>query len=272
MNNIKSDPNNPLNMIKDPYAGDSFILPETLCTNERRALLHRSNEIIAFQITTAFALGECRDKYSPIANKLPFKEQTPFKIELSDGLSVVTPFKIFINQIKKNLDILPRQTFIMLYGSFETYLHDIFERSYSEINITENTLDLSISILMKKKWKGKLSKMKEVFNVDYKDRKLVKCFSGFELNFNGTVFRNPLDFLDQLSQIRHRIVHASSIIDDQFAEKHSTSSTLIGKQIGIELKMIHPLFVFYILLSGYIDEIFSERFGYERIKTNPAEA
>jgi hypothetical protein len=55
-------------------------------------------------------------------------------------------------------------------------------------------------------------------------------------------------------------------------EKHSTSSTLIGKQIGIELKMIHPLFVFYILLSGYIDEIFSERFGYERIKINPAEA
>jgi len=33
---MPSEKGNPLGMIRDPYAGDGFILPDTFCTDERK--------------------------------------------------------------------------------------------------------------------------------------------------------------------------------------------------------------------------------------------
>ena len=51
----KTEPHNPLKMVSDPYSGDTFILPDTLCTDERRLWFKRTNEIIAFLMTTELA-------------------------------------------------------------------------------------------------------------------------------------------------------------------------------------------------------------------------
>jgi hypothetical protein len=34
------------------------------------------------------------------------------------------------------------------------------------------------------------------------------------LNFNGEILKSPLAFLDELANVRHRIVHASSIFEN----------------------------------------------------------
>jgi hypothetical protein len=63
---MPTDPRNPLSMILDPYAGDSFVFPEALCTEQRRLWFKRTNEIFGFLMTTELALKECKTKYENI--------------------------------------------------------------------------------------------------------------------------------------------------------------------------------------------------------------
>lgn len=142
---------NPLGMVPDPFDGKTFVLPETLCTRERRLFFQRMNEILVFLNVTSFSFLECRKNVENLIPKLPFKEKTEIKIEWKGGRAATMPARKIVKMTHDGLDILARQIFIMIYGSFETYLFQLFERTYPNIEITENTLDISIDILMKKK-------------------------------------------------------------------------------------------------------------------------
>lgn len=253
------DPKNPLGMIADPYAGDSFIFPETLCTEQRRFWFRRTNEIFGFLMTTELALKECKTKYEYIVSQKKLKPDTPFKLESSDGRSVVIPVKTFVKQCGNGVDVLCRQVFVMYYGSLETYLFELLERSFPKIGIVENILDSSLEIMMGSKWDGKFCKMRDVFGLNYKANDIKNHFSAFEMNFEGKIFKNPLLFLDELAKIRHKIVHASSILEK-------------GKLIYINAEVFHAHYAFCVLLTDYIDALFAKRFGYEQVKIHPAGA
>lgn len=202
---------NPLEMVSDPYDGKTFVLPQTLCTNERKLFFKRMNEILGFLYVTTFSFSECRKNFEEIVPKLPFGDKTDIKIESKDGRCIITPAGKLIAMTKEGLDILARQIFVMIYGSFEIYLFQLFDRSYPNIGVSENTLDISIDILMRKKWDGKFCKMRDVFGVAYKVNDLTLGFSDLQMDFSGKKIENPLIFLDELAQIRHRIVHASNV-------------------------------------------------------------
>src|SRR3989304_2358342 len=108
---MKKDHANPLNMIPDPFAGDTFILPDTLCTNERRAWFRRANEILAFNMIATFALQECGGNFQKNLDRFTFKEKTPIKIETNTGMSVVTPVSNLIKHTQSSIAILTRQVF-----------------------------------------------------------------------------------------------------------------------------------------------------------------
>ena len=256
---MPKDSGNPLGMIPDPYAGDGFVFSETPCTAERRSWFRRANEITAFLMTTELALKECKAKYEQIATQKGLKADTPFKLESSDGRSVITPLRSFLRQLIDGVDVLCRQAFVMHYGSLETYLFELIERSYPEIGVTEDILKLSLSIMMGSNWDGKLCKIRDVFGIDYKASDIKRHFSSFEMDFEGKKVKNPLLFLDELAQIRHRIVHASSILET-------------GQAIYINAQVFHAYFAFCALLTDYIDSLFSKKFNFNRITINPAEA
>jgi hypothetical protein len=253
------DPKNPLGMVADPYAGDSFMFPETLCTEQRRLWFRRANEISAFLMTTEFALKECKTKYEHIVLQKKFRPDTPFKIESSDGRSVVTPVKTFLEQFARDVDVLCRQVFLMYYGSLETYLFELLERSFPEIGKTENILGSSLEIMMGANWDGKFCKMRDIFSLNYKANDIKIHFSNFEMNFEGKIFKNPLLFMDELAKIRHKIVHASSILEK-------------GKLIFINAEVFLAHYAFCVLLTDYIDTLFVKRFGYEQVKIHPGAA
>ena len=255
----KSDLQNPLEMIPDPYDGKTFILPATPCTDERRLFFKRMNEILGFLYVTCLCYNEYRNHFEKLVPKLPFKENTPIKIEWKASKSVVMPARRVLNFTKEGLDILARQIFVMIYGSFETYLYQLFERSYSEVGITEDLIEMSLDILMRRRWDGKFSKMAHVFGFEYRASHLADHFSNLEMNFSGKIYRNPLDFLDDLVQIRHKIVHASSILEK-------------GQLIFIDINFIPEFFFFFYHLTDFIDDLFAKRFGYLRPKVKSAEA
>ena len=250
---------NPVGMVRDPFAGNGFILPEALCSDQRKLWFRRSNEIIGFLTTTELALRECRGKYEHLLSQRHLKSDTPLKLESSDGRSVIMPTGRFLRGCIDGVDVLCRQVFVMLYGSLETYIFELLDRSFTKVKMTEDILGQSLEIMMKRKWDGKFCRIRDVLGLDYKSGDLINHFKGFQMNFEGKVFRNPLLFLDELAQVRHKIVHASSILEK-------------GKLIFVNAQVFHAYYVFFVLLTDYVDDLFAKKFVYARVKINPAEA
>jgi hypothetical protein len=205
---------NPVKMVRDPYVGDSFVFPETICTRERKSFFKRINEIHALLYITKHAYDETKAIYENRIPKLSLKENTPIKITLSTGNSIIFPANSIIKLTSDGINILTRQAFIMFYGAFETYLFQLFERSFPNIGIEKEILDRSVEILMGGKWDTKFNKMSSCFGLDFKAGKLNDHFTDYELNFTGEILKSPLAFLDELANVRHRIVHASSIFEN----------------------------------------------------------
>ena len=256
---MKNNSNNPIGMVRDPYDGAGFVFPKTNCTRERRLFIKRVNEIHALLYITKHAYDETKMIYQGRIPKLPLKDKTPIKIELSTGNSTMFPASAIVRLSSDGINVLTRQAFTMFYGSFETYLFQFFERSFPNIGVEQEIIERSIEILMGGKWDSKFNKMSECFGLNFKAGELNNHFLGFELNFGGKILKSPLSFLDELAKVRHRIVHASSILEkDQL--------------ISVDLDIFHGFYSFYFLLTDFVDSLFSKRFNYPRLEINPAEA
>jgi hypothetical protein len=254
------DKENPLGMITDPISDDAFVFPPTKCTRERRLFFKRNNEIHALFFITKHAYDETNKIYQQRIQKVPKRENTTIKIEINTGHSLRFPAGYILSLSNDGINILTRQTFVMLYGSFETYLFQLFERSFALIGVAEEEVtDRSIDILMGGKWDSKFNKMSCVFGLDFKAGDLNKHFSDFQLNFEGKLYKNPLLFLDKLAKVRHRIVHASSILEK-------------NQLISVGMDMFHGLYGLYFLLTDFFGSLFEKRFDYPRLEISPAEA
>lgn len=250
---------NPLGMIRDPYAGDGFVLPDTLCTDERKIWFRRVKEIMSFLTISKLALKDCRTKYETILSKQGLQPDTPLKFDASDGRSTIMPVRKFLTGCNEGIELLCRQVFVMLYGAWETYLFELLEKSLPKVNISENILEESLKIMMKGNWDGKFCRMRDLLGIEYKAGDLGQNFLGFEMNFGGKVYKNPFGFLDELAQVRHRIVHASSILKNH-------------KSIFINAQTFPAYFMFLSRLTEYVDALFAKKFKYKRSKINPAKA
>ena len=257
---MSSDPQNPLNMQPDPFDGETFIFPKTKCTDERRLFINRCNDITAFLYTSRDALDKYRINFeSNVIPKLNIKQNTPLKFSLDSGDCIMTTPKKITSTAINGVNILTRQVFVMFYGSFETYLFELLERSFPLIGIQEDILDKAREILMLRKWDGKFCRMNEEFNIGYKAKDLIAHFKDFDMDFEGVKFKNPLSFFDEIANVRHRIVHASSILEN-------------NKEVIINMNMFHGMFAFFLLLTEYIDSLFVKKFGYECKEMIPGEA
>ena len=256
--NEKNNPPNPLGMVPDRYDGITFVLPPTACTEERRLFLRRTNEILGFLFVTCLCYKEYRRQFEKIIPDMPFKDATPIKITLKSKMSMMQASRV-LSLMKECIDVIARQSFIMIYGSFETYLYALFERSFPYVGVKVDIFEKSLEILMKGRWDGKFCKIGQIFDIEYKAGQLMGHFSDFKMDFEGKIYKNPLDFLDEIAKVRHRIVHASSILEND-------------KMIYVDVDIL-PVFVgFYNHLTDYIDNMFATRFGYLRTVLNPAEA
>jgi len=256
---MKAKSPDPPGFVKDPFQGDSFVMAKTLCTRERRLFLKRSKEITSFLMTTEHALKLCCSKLQQDMAKGTLQPNTPFRIKSSDGRSVIMTASSGVDRYHEGQDILRRQIFVMHYGSFETYLFQILERAFPDTGVDDEILKRSIGILHKTKWDGKFCRMREVFGLDYKKRELIDSFKDFQMKLNYEAYQDPLRFLDELAHLRHRIVHASSILHG----KHL---------ISIPAAILYSLFVFYARLTDYLDDLFAKKFGYSRQLIDPAKA
>lgn len=86
---------------------------------------------------------------------------------------------------------VPKDSFIMIYGSFETYLYALFERSFPYVGVKVDIFEKSLEILMKGRWDGKFCKIGQIFDIEYKAGQLMGHFSDFKMDFEGKIYKNP---------------------------------------------------------------------------------
>ena len=72
----------------------------------------------------------CKEKYEAIIPKLPEKSNTPMKLEMNGDNFIAMPAARIIEMTTNGINLLTRQAFVMFYGSFETYLFQLFEKSF----------------------------------------------------------------------------------------------------------------------------------------------
>ena len=101
--------------------------------------------------------------------------------------------------------------------------------------------------------------MRDTFGIDYKSSELKAHFQNFKMKFEGQQYKDPLQFLNELAQLRHRIVHASNIMQ-------GTTIIVIRGQV------LYKFHTFYALLTEYIDDLFAQKFDFERELIDPAKA
>ena len=265
------DANNPLKMVKDPLCGDVLVLGDSFCTVQRRQWFRRSNEILAFQMVAVYALKECDRDISERIPQLPHKDATPLAIDMN-GHRIEAPARRIVQAAKGGVDVVARQVFAMSYGSFETYLLQLMTQSFPLVGREHDVSDESVKMLIGKSWRSKFAKMDSTLGLGHKDGELVAHFAGFNMRCLRSDFKHPLDFMSRIGEIRHRIVHASSIIDADFTEKYPHTRAMQGKSVGIKLDTNHEMYAFYALLTDYIDDLFARRFGFDRQLVNPATA
>jgi len=70
---------------------------------------------------TSYSFEECRKSLELLIPKLPFKEKTDIKIEWTDGRSITMTARKIVKMTFDGNDILARQIFIMIYGSFDEF-------------------------------------------------------------------------------------------------------------------------------------------------------
>lgn len=256
---MAKNPDNPMNMIKDPFDGKSFVFPKTYCTDQRKLWFKRKNQIVTYLSISNLALRECSGRYNRILSQGKVNQNTPLKIEYVGGQGIILPAHLLIKACDVGTKILNNQVFIMIYCSLETYFFDLFERSFPKIGVDNKILDLSLDIMMRKKWDGKFCKMRDVFSLSFRSKDLMDHFNGFEMENDGKTFTNLLTFLDELTQLRHKIIHASNIIEK-------------GKLIIINSQAFISFFAFCDHLTDYVDKLFSNRFGFQQTLINPAKA
>jgi hypothetical protein len=155
---MNTDLQNPLGLIPIRFQA-SVHFPPTKCSR-KKAIFKRTNEIHALLFITKHAYDETSKIYHQRIEKLPKRENTPIKLELNAGHSLMFPAGHILGLTNDGINILTRQTFVMLYGSFETYLYQLFERSFAILGVPEDErIDRSIEILMGGKWDSKFNKM-----------------------------------------------------------------------------------------------------------------
>ncbi len=246
-------------LVPDPYPGEGYVFPTTLCSDERRLWFRRNNEILGFFRIVHHVLQRTAIDLRKKRGERVLEPETIMKISGTYSWALITSAQRYHDLSVESVEILARQVFVMLYGSLETYLLQLLERSFAQIGHADNVLDRSLDILMKRRWDGKFCAMRDAFSLDYQASHLIDHFRGFGMVLELKTYANPLEFLDELAKIRHRIVHASSI------SQH-------GQMIFINGEIFPFAHAFYALLTDYVDSLFCTRFRFDRRTLDPGSA
>ena len=253
---------NPLGM-RQLEDGGPFVLPPSPCSQRRIEFLKRGNTILGFYTVMSIVSKTGGDVITRQEEQGKFRTDTPFRLKMPNGNISQMNYGLFKKYFANAGSHLTNQVFLMLYGNFEAYLADLVLDALTQMNIPDS-YEETLRLLYTSKWQGKIDRITQKLKVQLGTRKFRNGFRNIDMDFLGQRCQNPIDFLEKVADLRHRLVHYSGRVDKQFVTDYPKSGLSEGSLISLPLGFPMSIQLFFVHLTDLIDEAFCLKFGWQR--------
>ena len=266
---MKSENNrndNPLKM-QQLEEGGLFVLPDQLCSSRRADFFRRGNIIIGFYTTVAMTSKHGHDLLTKHETEGKLKPDTQIKIDMNpDGGIILTNYGLFKKQYTVAGRHLTNQVFLMLYGNFEAYFSDLVLDALIQMGSISNPIKSTITIMTASKWRAKFDRINQKLGIGKQLGRaaLISKFKDVEMGFLGDLCQDPVDFLEKMADFRHRLVHSSGRVDQDFKATYPKAGLSVGQILSLPFGLPIPLQLFYSHLTDIMDQAFAKKFGWNR--------
>lgn len=210
---------NPLNM-RQLEAEGPFVLPSIQCTQILTDFLRRGNRILGFYFTVASYSEKGREYVEQAEKAGKLKPDTPIRIKMQpQGIEIRLNYGLLKKQFSQAGAQLTNNVFLGVYGNFEAYMLDLIAAGLKELSYT-NPEDEAVKIMLGTAWHGKFDRIIQKIGVTLGKGKLVNKFRNLDMGFLGEKCVDPIDFLDSMADLRHRLVHSSGRADTALVNKY----------------------------------------------------
>lgn len=259
---------NPLNM-RQLGADGPFVLPSIQCTQILTDFLTRGNRILGFYFTVSLYSEKGREYVEQIEESGKLKLDTPirFKIE-PQGIEIRLNYGLLKKQFSQAGSQLTNNVFLGIYGNFEAYMFDIIAAGFRELS-QPNPEDEAIKMMLGTTWEGKFNRVIQRIGVNLGKQRMVNKFHNLDMGFFGEKCVDPVDFLDRMTDLRHRLVHSSGRADQALINKYPKANLGFGDLIELPFGLPHSIHTFFVFLAEFIDEVFAIKFNWTRSAVAP---
>jgi len=219
---------------------------------------------MSFYFTVASYSGQGQQYVEQIekAGKLKYDTPIRFKIE-PQGIEIRLNYGLLKKQFSKAGAQLTNNVFLGVYGNFEAYMLDVIVAGLKELS-HPNPENEAVSMTLGTAWQGKFSRIIQKFGVQLGKGKLVNQFRNFDMGFLGEQCVDPIDFLDRMADLRHRLVHSSGRVDNALINKYPKANFKSGDLIELPFGLPYGIHMFFVFLTEVIDEVFALKFNWTR--------
>jgi len=254
--------NNPFKM-KEMSPEGPYILGDEQCTDIKIEYLRRGNTILASYATVAtmsnIGLQRVKEQIKD--------EETPMRLTLGSRL-IQCKFRTLNYLFPIVTRQLTNQGIIIVYGNFEAYLVDILISAFQELKI-ENPEQETLNMLAARGWEGKIDHIGQKLKVNIGKRQFLEKFKDIPLDFQGTLCKDPIIFLQKVADVRHLIAHSSGRISEGLAKAYPGAGLKTGDVIQLPVELPFDLHIFLVAFTDVFDKAFSEKYGWERKTVSP---
>ncbi len=241
--------------------GGFYVLPPSLCSEHRAAFIGRGNGILAFYSTISIVSKAGGDIIRRDELYGKYKSNTPFRLEELDGGFSMLNYGLFKKIFARAGIKLANQVFLMLYGNFEAYIIDMVLDSLTEQKCLSPYEEV-LRLMSSSRWRGKMDRIAKKTGVPLTTSRFIAKFKGIEMEFLGDTIENPIEFLENIADFRHLLVHNSGRVTDNFIKKYPHANVTIGDQLQLPAGFPMNMQLYLTYLSGLVDDIFCSTFSW----------
>jgi len=254
-------PRNPLNM---QHLGPEgiYVLPPQLCTKRRMEYFLRENRILGSYAALAIYSDFGRQFSEQKAQERKFNETTPMRLTIN-GRTMQTTYRKAKEMYQKGIGNLVNYIFLMVYGNFEAYVSDLVCDGLTEQGHL-SPIEETIKLLMATKWLGKVDHIAQTFKLKLGKRVRDQKFKDLDMEFAGEFYTDPIEYLQKMADIRHRLIHYSGRVDSLLLEEFPKAGLSVGDLITLPAHLPYDVHFYFVMLTDLIDDAFSKKFGWPR--------
>lgn len=257
---------NPLGM-RPLTEGGPFVLAPMPCSQRREEYFQRANRIIATYATVTAYSGHGQKAVEAAAAAGTIGDSTPMRLVFGVH-TFQTSYRMFRSAFAKAGAQLTNQTFLLLYGNFEAFVADMSRDALVALGAAE-PLEEAVALVAMTKWRGKLDRIAQRFSLTLGHGRYVTAYQAIDMQFLGRPMTDPIEFLQAMADLRHRLVHSAGRADPALLAEYPQSGLTDGALIELPLGLPVAIHFWFVPLTDLLDDAFSARFGWARATRSP---